>query len=226
MKLAVWYHVTLSGPVQEPGGQMIDEDHAVNVMAEQMRDLKESGLAKVSQIHIASNGGPGNALLAAALAPNHARLIDNGPDAVSLLPTVCRLREWLPGHEDWAVCFFHAKGTTHPATDKLNRVWRECMERTVIGNWKRCVNDLKLGFDSVGAHWLTREKYGPQVATPFWGGMFFWATVKYLSTLPPIPERPTCRNDWFLSEGWIGMGSKPPRVLDYRQHWPNLRDCQ
>lgn len=220
-KLAVFYHCRVGGGQNPP----LNEDYACSVMGEQMRTFEESGLANAAEhIGIYSNGGLGCSLVAAQLAPPKALVIDNGAKAESILPTVCRLRDWLPDHRDWLVCFWHTKGVTH-ANDALNQTWRRCMERHVISNWDRCVKDLERGFDSVGAHWLTRERFGPQVVTPFWGGMFFWATARFLLTLPGIPEKPSCRDDWFKAEGWIGMGQQRPKVIDYAPHWPALKEC-
>lgn len=217
-RLAVWYHTRLCGAG-------LNEDFAVALMAEQMARLKRCGLAAAAEVYIAVTGGEGNPLLAAALAPNHARLIDHGPGSESHLPTVKSLREWLPAHPGYRVCYFHAKGVTHPG-DGFNRQWRYCMESVILDGWQRCVLDLEAGADSVGAHWLTPERFGSQVRTPFWGGMFFWASAKFLLTLPAIKEKPSCRDDWFLSEGWIGMGPHRPKVIDYRPHWPSAIKCR
>lgn len=218
--LAVFYHVRLEG-----GTPPIDPDAAMPIMAEQMRAAADSGLLEVCQeFHVASNGGPVNMIYAAMLAPSKAILHDNGAQAESHLPTVNLLRAWLPSHADWYVCYFHIKGVTHPG-DALNTNWRRCMDRAVISNWRKCVADLDDGYDSAGAHWLTPEKYGSIVKTPFWGGMFFWAKASFLLTLPALKQVPTCREDWFLSEGWIGMGPRRPRVHDYCPHWPSLAAC-
>lgn len=220
MRLAVWYHTRMEG-----GNPAIALEDACALMGQQMTALKRSGLEDAaSEILIASNGPASNALYAAMLAPRKARIVDNGPRAESHLPTVNRIREWLPGHQDWAVCYFHMKGITH-AQDALCNAWRRCMENVVLWHWQQCVLDMEAGFDSVGAHWLTPERWPGMVKTPFWGGMFFWAKASFLMTLPPVPEKPTCREDWFKSEGWIGDGPKRPKIMDYAPHWPSMKDC-
>lgn len=219
--IAVFYHVCLSYAGDPP----VPLDFGMGIMAEQMHTLKECGLEDAaSEIVVLSNGGPSNLLLAAALAPGKARLVDNGADAVSINPSVEVLRQWLPAHREWNVCFFHNKGATHPE-DAFNQVWRRCMEAAVLWPWRSCVADLDRGFDSVGAHWLTTERYGAQVITPFWGGMFYWATSNFLATLPPVIPKPTCREQWFQAEGWIGNGPRRPKVYDYRPHWPGMGPC-
>lgn len=221
MKLAIFYHTRLDGGQNPP----LNPDVAMPMMAEQMAALRESGLEEASrEIHIVSNGGAGNLLLAAALAPDKSILHDNGPAAESHLPTVNYLRAWLPTHPDWYVCYFHLKGVTHPG-ERLYHHWRKCMESAVIWKWRTCVSNLEAGLDSVGAHWLTPERYPGTVKSPFWGGMFFWARAEFLLTLPALPEAPRSREDWFLSEGWIGSGPQRPRVFDFSPHWPSLVAC-
>lgn len=217
-KLAVWYHTRIYG-----GG--IDDLFSMSLMYDQMTYLEESGLEDAAdEIHICTNGGSGNAFMAAQLSPEKAIISDNGPDSESHLPTVCKLRDWVHTHPDWYVCYFHAKGVTHP-DDEFNQHWRRCMESVVIDNWRSCVADLDAGYDSVGAHWLTPEQFGSMVTHPFWGGMFFWATSNFLATLPAIPCKPITRDDWFLSERWIGTGPNRPKVKDYKPHWPGLAVC-
>lgn len=212
--LAVWYHTRIEGNGLNP-------DFAASLMAEQMQRLRDSGLADAAEIFVAVNGDP---WIASALAPAKSTLVDNGPEAESHLPTVVKLGIWVKQHPEHYVCYFHAKGVTHPG-DAFNRQWRHCMERVVLDGWQRCVKDLE-NLDSAGAHWLTPEKYGSMVTHPFWGGMFFWARASYLSILPPVPDKPTCRDDWFLSERWIGTGPRRPKVRDYAPHWPSAKDCR
>lgn len=219
MKISVWYHTRLFG-----GQPTIDSDYSISLMTEQMETFRASGLLEASgDVVVCVNGDSINQSAARALAPAKARFIDHGPEAMGLLRSVNRLREWCLVHPDWAVCFWHIKGVTHP-WDHLNTVWRQCMERCVIKNWQRCLSDLASGCDTVGAHWLTKEQYSNNVTFPFWGGQFFWATASFLSELPMLPENPKCRQDWFLSENWIGMGRKP-RIKDYAPHWPGIGPC-
>lgn len=217
--LVVFYHTRLFG-----GEPKIDPDYSITLMSEQMALLKASGLLQAAQeVVICINGDTQNRLAARSLAPAKARFIDNGADALGLLRTVNALRQWCVEHPGWYVCFWHIKGVTHP-WDLLNARWRQCMERCVIRNWHRCVADLNAGWESVGAHWLTPEQYRGIVKLPFWGGQFFWATSDFLATLPALPSNPTRREEWFLSENWIGMGRRP-KVRDYAPHWPGIESC-
>lgn len=94
----------------------------------------------------------------------------------------------------------------------------------LINGWHECVHRLNLGFESVGAHWLTPEQYPHLVKSPFWGGNFWWARASLLAELPPLPVRAENREDFYLAESWIGMGRRP-RVFDFHHEWPNEPGC-
>lgn len=207
------------------GEPAIDPSFSIPLMLQQMETAKAAGLTDAAQEFVVCvNGDVENQLAARMAAPPKSRFIDHGAKARSLLRTVNRLREWSIAHPDWLVCFWHIKGVTHPG-DEFYATWRRCMEKCVIRNWKQCVKDIESGLDTVGAHWLTKEQFGNCVTFPFWGGQFFWATASFLAELPALPMEPTCRQDWFLSENWIGMG-RTPRLKDYAPHWPNPGPCQ
>lgn len=215
MKIAIWYHAKISGEgVPNP-------DAALEVVSEQMSALQDSGLsAASSEFHIGVNGTDSDALAISALCPGNPAFYVHGPEARSEIPTMNKLREWLqPG---WLVLYHHTKGITHPG-EALYETWRRCMQRGCIWNWEECKRLLGTNYESVGCHWLTREKYGPAVKSPFWGGTFWWAKSEYLMTLPPLPA-PTWENR-YEAESWIGLGKKLPRIFDFGNHWPNLAEC-
>lgn len=217
MKIAVFYHARICG-----GNPEINRVYGERMVSEQMRLFVDSGLYSNTNRCIIGLNGDGGEFMRHTM-PEGCSLIEHGPKAESLLPTFLVLEEWAKTHPDWYVCIWHTKGVTHPH-DKLNVVWRRCMENAVIRNWHRCVNDLENGCDSAGAHWLTREQFGPMVNTFFWGGAFYWVKASFLTQLPKLPTTVTCRNDWFIPENWIGMGPRP-KVHDYAPHWPGLVAC-
>jgi hypothetical protein len=220
MNIAVWYHTRLLG-----GEPEINPDFSMNLMLQQMKLLKASGLEDAAtEIIICVNGDSENQAAARILSPSKARMIENGADAQSMLRTINQLRLWCQTHKDWLVCFWHIKGVTHPG-DRLNELWRLCMEKHVIHEWRKCYENCANGYDTAGTHWLTKEQYGPQVTFPFWGGMFWWAKASFLAELPILPDAPLSRQDWFLSENWIGMG-RYPVVKDYAPHWPGITPCE
>jgi hypothetical protein len=199
-------------------------------MASQMDALTESGLTEAAEhFIIGSNGDTFNYLAAISMAPRNAKVVPHGHDARSELPTLALLRRWLPGHEDWYVLYHHTKGAGHWNHGQFfAHTWRQCMEHVVVWNWRLCVNDLNNGYDAVGAHWLTRDKYGATMGptlTPYFGGTFWWAKASFLITLPSIPDnaRAGDNQDRYLAEKWIGLG-RIPRVRDYAPHWPG-KNC-
>ena len=225
-RLAVFYHCRLSG-----GDPPINADHAVGIMASQMAALEASGLAeRADHFVVGSNGDTFNYVAALSLAPKTALVVNHGRDARSELPTLALLRKWLPGHLDWYVFYHHTKGAGHwNHGEFFGHTWRQCMERVVVWNWRACVEDLNSGYDLVGAHWLTREKYGKTMGatlTPYFGGTFWWAKASYLASLPAIPDNARAGNaeDRYMAEKWIGLGRRP-KVRDYAPHWPNPKNC-
>lgn len=218
MKIAVWYHAKLTGP--EFG---IDTKYSVSVLEEQMSAYHRCELAPhVQEFHVGLNEDIYPDRVSDAL-PKNCHVMFHGKQARSELPTLHALQKWLPGHEDWLVLYWHSKGITHPH-DKLNEVWRRCMEREVIWSWMPCVVALKAGYDCAGPHWLTREKYGPLVKTFFFGGNFWWAKASFLLKLPYLKSNSQCREDDFMAETWIGSGPRP-NVRCVRDHWPGFDVC-
>lgn len=223
-EIAVFYHAKLTGP--EFG---LDETFSLRLVAEQMGALAKS-LLGIQADHITYGFNEDQAeaekvkpLLITQI-PGTVRVMAHGPQARSELSTLHALQQWLPHHKDAYVCYFHAKGITHPY-DAFNRQWRLCMESAVIDHWRECVADLDRGHDSVGAHWLTPERFGASVRSPFWGGNYWWAKARFLLTLPVIPPTSASREQDFLAENWIGLGPRRPRVRDYRPHWPGRNTC-
>jgi hypothetical protein len=213
MKIAVYYHCKLSGE------GIVDPDFAQLVMAEQMNVLHLSGLlGALTEFHVGVNGGDRDARLAELMAPAPAVVHVHGPSARTEIPTLNLIRARLePG---WFILYHHSKGITHP-NDLFTAHWRRCMEKACVRNWTHCIGALVNGSDSAGAHWLSRERFGPNVTTPFWGGTFWWARSEHLLKLPPLPE-PTWANRW-EAESWIGKVT--PKVTDFAPHWPNEPDC-
>jgi hypothetical protein len=235
--IAVFYH-TLFFSGDPP--QLLPS--ACAIVHEQMQVLTQGGLlGAASQFIVGINGGDESKEYADLLLPPKATRIMHGLQSKSECRTILALEQWLPGHEDWYVCYFHAKGATHPIEEKTpddikysRTRWRGCMMRNVIQNWTRCVSDLNSGFDAAGCHWMAPP------FTPFgqhlFGGNFFWAKVSYLRTLPSIMERDRIKiqsgidsaESRFEAEVWIGNGPRLPSVKDY--HGPEwhpgmIRTC-
>jgi hypothetical protein len=191
----------------------------------QIKAVVDSGLNDAADVFLVGINGDGfDTAFAQGHLPKGRSLIQHGEKSESLLPTMRFLQSWLPGHEDYAVLFFHSKGVTHPG-DPLNTAWRNCMTRHVITDWRRCVGDLERGFDAVGCHWIHGKRDDPRLRQPkFFGGVFWMAKARFLLKLPPVPEKITKREDWFEPEWWIGSGPAP-KIHDYHPQFPNLPGC-
>ena len=235
MKICVFFHARLSGGrnylnySDTQSVAITNQNFSRNLFQTQMNLLYMSGLYENSnQIVLCVNGTEGDAHFVRDRAPEGCEVVWHGEKSESLIPTFLMIEEWVKTHPDWFVCFWHMKGVIHP-NEPFYKIWRECMERCVIRDWRKCVADLKAGYDTVGAHWLSREKYGDMVnpehgGTPFWG-VFWWATAKYLSRLTPMVKQASCTADWYWPEHWIGTGGKI-KVKDYADHWPGEQVCQ
>lgn len=214
-KLAIFYHCILSG-----GSVPVDTTFACQIMAEQMAALKKSGLLdEADEFHIGINGDREDLQIAKLFVPcSQAKFTVHGTGATSEIPTLNTLIRWLPGHDDWAVLYHHCKGVTHP-NEPLYAVWRKRMEKAVVWGWRDCITQLENGVDACGCHWLTPEKFPTLVKrVPFFGGTFWWATAKFLKTLPRLPE--ATWGNRFAAENWIGSGPRRPKVVDYYPGWP------
>lgn len=134
--------------------------------------------------------------------------------------TLTALRNFARSHlQDMAILYAHTKGA-HDNTE-WNAAWRRSMTRRIVSDWPNCVRQLGR-YELVGCHWLDPERYHTppyDVASPFFGGNFWWALSNYVRRLPPLDAKGT-RHD---AETWIGLRS--PRVLDLLPGWPSMRLC-
>lgn len=210
VKIAIFYHCVLSGP------RIPSEDYAVVLLQSQMNALNDSGLSDAAdEIHLGINDNNGSAILLCAFAPGKS-ILKIHVDGQSELATLLDLQAWLkPG---WFVMYHHMKGVCYPGNPVWER-WRQCMEKVCVWNWEECVDALAKGYDTVGAHWLTHNKYSMvHRSHRYWGGNFWWARSDYLMTLPPLP--PDSHAARYDAEVWIGSGKQNPSVLDFAPHWP------
>jgi len=208
--IAIWYHTCISAPT-------VDFDHGLSVYQEQLDTLAKCGLLEAaSESYIGVSGGEANVCAVAALAPPKAIVFENALDTCGELPTQLALQQWLPGHEDWAVLYFHTKGVQYKGNPHY-RAWRLCMEQVVLWNWKACVKDLEDGFDCTGPHWVTPQQYPALMDFPYFAGTMWWATVRYLLTLPKVDAYGPSR---WEAESWIGKSPRKIRVMNRANHWP------
>jgi hypothetical protein len=235
VKIAIIYHSRISGGAHGPspafeGNPPIDFPWAHGVVEEQINTLYGTGLADAAEVFfIGLNGGMGDFREMKKLAPT-ATILLHGENAASELPTMAFLEKWLRDKTGWYVLYFHAKGVCWPPSKPgwdLRQAWRRCMTHHLIINWQRCILDLQDGYDMVGAHWLTADKYHHTPAAALkngiWGGNFWWATSEYLRQLKPLQPNHAWTERYF-AEMWP-TNNRVPKVKDYAPHWPDLREC-
>lgn len=211
--IALFFHCIFSG-----GSAPIDTGHACRIVAEQMKGVRESGLADAAdQITVGVNGPPGDADLARLFVPPKAAFFPHGAGATTEIPTLNLLKAWAAKHPGWYVLYFHTKGAMRPP-EPLWTNWRRCMQMACVWQWRRCVSDLDAGAEAVGCHWLTPQRHGHMVKRHF-AGTFWWAKTDFLNILPDLVA-PTWPNR-FYAEQWIGLGQRLPWIIDYHpvQHW-------
>lgn len=195
---------------------------AIPIVKSQMSALQESGLLEAaSNFFIGVNGDSGTAPVTF---PEKANVIYHGLRCRTELRTLRMLEKWLPGHDDWMVLWFHSKGVTHKIGDTHSDPWRECSMHHLVRRWKYCVEDLRRGYESVGVHWMTGKETPP--GQSIWAGNMFWATGKFLNTLPSILERARIKefgldhvDSRYEAEVAICNGLRLPKIYDYCPGW-------
>lgn len=218
--IAIFYHCLFfmgDPPNLTPSG--------IQVVLEQMDMIRRNGLLdSCNHFSVGINGGNESLVYASMLFPSTAELHFHGLDSHNENSTLLNLEQWLPGHSGWNVLYFHSKGATWPYDNYMRSLWRGCMMRHVVSDWKKCVSDLESGFDSVGCHWMIPP--ATPVGQHIWAGTFWWATSDYLLTLPSIMDRDRIKmsglkhaDSRYESEVWIGNGPRLPRVKDYHPNW-------
>ena len=218
--IAIFYHCLFF--MDSPDNLL---DDSCLIVKEQMDQLRLSGLMQAAtEFQAGINGGLESRQVANLLFPAKVGIRLHGLQCHTENRTIEMIEQWLPGHEDWNVLYFHAKGATHPAGHSFSTTWRRCMMKNSVVNWRKCVSDLDSGYEAVGSHWMEPP------ATPdgqyIFAGNFWWAKASFLRTLPPIAIRDRIKlsgldsaESRYESEVWIGNGPKPPKIKDY--HGPN-----
>ena len=194
---------------------------AVNIVHEQMDQLRQSGLLDAaSEFHVGLNGGLESLIVASVLIPPKAKVVLHGLQCHNENRTILMLEKWLPGHEDWYVLYFHAKNSSHLTDTGVGLPWRACMTRHCISNWRTCVAALDQGYDVASAHYMFPPATPP--GQHIMAGNFWWAKASFLATLPSIMNRDRIRlsgidasESRFEAEVWIGNGSRVPRIKDF-----------
>jgi len=220
MKTAVFYHCLFF--LDSPDNL---SENAINIVREQMSELKACGLLDAAdELHVGINGGLESLEVSRIVIPPKASIMLHGLQCHNECRSIRMLEDWLPGHDDWNVLYFHAKNSSHATDTGIGVPWRRCMMRHCVQNWRQCVKDLDEGYEAVGCHWMVPP------STPagqyIFAGTFFWAKASFLLTLPSIMRRDRIKlsgldssESRYEAEVWLGNGPRVPRIKDY--HGPN-----
>lgn len=218
--IAIFYHGLLfhgEPPEFRPAAFEIMRDHMIL--------LHNTGLLfQAREVNVCLNGGDETFLVSQLIVPGKARIALHGLQCHNECRTILEIEKWLPTHPDWYVLYFHCKGATHKDHDPMRTVWRDCMTRACVSNWRQCVRDLDAGFEAVGCHWMVPPATPP--GQHIFAGSFWWANSNFLATLPSIMQRDRIKvsgldsiESRYEAEVWIGNGPRLPKVKDY--HGPD-----
>lgn len=196
-------------------------ENAVNIVRDQMAEARACGLLpEADEFYVGVNGGQESFQICNLLFPFKTHITFHGLQCHNECRTLRMIEEWLPGHDDWYVLYWHSKGATKKPGDGFTTIWRNCMMKHCIMNWRQCVADLDAGYDAVGCHWMQPPATPP--GQNIFAGTFWWAKASYLMTLPSIMERDRIKlsgldsaESRYEAEVWIGNGPRLPKVKDY-----------
>jgi hypothetical protein len=223
MKLGVFYHgLFIHGTPPQP------LKGAFNIVWEQMFALESSGLLAACDKLLVGLNGPEKETVECAemVIPKKAELVLHGPNSFSENLTLVKMEEFARDHQDWFLCYHHAKSCTHDQDSDYGKFatrWRRCMEKAVIWNWRTCVRDLESGAEAVGNHWLTGQ--GWDKSQHYFAGNCYWVKASFFAGIPSIFTRERIKMSGIASaesryEAEVILGNHPrrPIVKDYSDH--------
>jgi len=198
-------------------------ENAVNIVREQIGQLKSSGLLDAcSEFLVGINGGNESREIANLLIPSKARIVTHGLESRAENLTIVEMDKFVKTHPDWHVLYFHGKGSSHAAGDSYgettSKPWRIGMMQDLVMNWRQCVNDLET-HDIACSHWMWNLADGTQHIP---AGNFLWVTSNFAAKLPSFYLRDRIKDDGiaalssrYEAEVYWGNGSRP-NVKSYR----------
>jgi hypothetical protein len=196
---------------------------AMHVVHDQMAQLKQSGLEDAaSEIYVGVNGGKESEDFASAWLPQKAKITYHGLQSRSENLTLVMMENWVKTHPNWAVLYFHAKGSSHAEGSDYGSFvgkWRARMMHHCVTEWRQCVHDLD-ACEAVGCHWLTGQ--GWDHSQHYFAGTFFWVRSEFWATIPSIFTRQRIKDSGidslesrYEAEVIIGNGPRLPCIKNY-----------
>ena len=215
MKIVVFYHCVF----------VIDGKplwSAINVVHEQMKMFKESGLEDAAnEIIVGINGGKESEVYAQQFLPKKAQIVYHGLQCRNENRTLLMMEDWCRDRKFDAAClYFHSKGATHAIDTGYEKnmatPWRNRMMRHCVVDWRRCVLDLNT-HEAVGCHWLTEQ--GWDKSQHYFAGTFFWVRALFFRTIPSLATRQRIKDSGidsidsrYEAEVHLGNGPRLPIV--------------
>lgn len=221
MKIVVFYHCLL-----RMGDPPQLQHQACEIVKEQMAQLEASGLInEASDFIVGLNDDREGLEVAQLFIHPKADFILHGLSSRSECLTIVAIEQWVKEHPEEAyICYFHAKGASHPADSSYGNTvsapWRRAMMLDMVTNWKTCVGDLNAGAELVCSRFLYNMADGSQHIPC---GNFLWLRASFVRTLPSIFQRARIKESGIASlesryeaEVYWGNGARLPVVAQYR----------
>lgn len=155
---------------------------------------------------------------------NNVSLIDHKSSPIEFeLSTLFEIKQLCDStDEEFYVLYLHHKGASRIGTLKHSPIsdWRNYMLYFNVEKWEECVKSLDEGYDTVGVEWIEKP-----TLPKHYSGNFWWATAKYIRSLPVI-VRPTdsahtgksqfgFKQHYRLdAEMWIGLSNPKAKTLN------------
>jgi hypothetical protein len=130
------------------------------------------------------------------------------------IPTMRLVADFAMAHPNNYCLYWHTKGVSDP-DDELRVNWRELMQREVVSEWRRNVDYLRGGVETVGVNWRHRPP------TSHWPGNYWLSKCSFLNSLGDFSQYYKSSryftgydlNRWRLAaEFWHGAGRLMPKI--------------
>jgi hypothetical protein len=199
---------------------------APSIVYKQMTALKDSGLLDAcDEFRVGVNGGDESKHFVEALIPRKAIVTYHGLQCRNELRTLLMIEDWCRNFKPEAyILNFHSKGATHAIGSdyekNMSTPWRARMMKHCVEDWRLCVKDLREGYESCGAHWLTGQ--GWDKSQFYFAGTCYWVRASFLRTLPSVMTRQRIKDSGidsidsrFEAEVILSIGPRLPKVKNY-----------
>jgi beta-1,4-mannosyl-glycoprotein beta-1,4-N-acetylglucosaminyltransferase len=137
-------------------------------------------------------------------------ILINDPESINLfeMTTLNKLRDFSSNNSDMRILYLHTKGVSYSKNFKAVNDWIDQMLYFLVEKHPICTEVLSRGFDTVGCNYLRDYRRSIPV---HYSGNFWWASSKYLATLPKMHESTTNKAD---TEFWLCKNNPIMYIMD------------